>query len=103
MQKPLVVTIEHHSTRGEVMRKLRSGFADIRAQIAPYVSSLNEEWLESGVRLAVTTFGQTIHGSLAVDDTVVRIEVRLPGILGAFGGLIARRIRQRGTALLPPP
>jgi hypothetical protein len=103
MQTPVVVTVEHHSTREEVLRKLKSGFGDIRAEIAPYVSSLAEEWTESGVHVRVVALAQPFASTIEVDDRVVRIEVDLPGLLGIFAGLIASRVRHGATLLLEPP
>ncbi len=49
MHRPIVVSVEHYSTKEEVLRKLRTRFAEIREQIAPFVSSVTREWTESGV------------------------------------------------------
>jgi hypothetical protein len=100
MDKPVIVTIEHHSTREEVLARLRSRFGDIRAQTAPYVSSLDEEWTESGVVARVAALGQSFAARIDVDERVVRIEVRLPALLGMFGGLIGKIIRREGPKLL---
>jgi hypothetical protein len=103
MHKPVVVTIEHCSTKEEVLRKLKSRFGDIRAQVAPYVSSVKEEWTEGGVEVRVVALAQPITSRIEVDDQVVRIEVRLPELLGVFGGLIVSRIRRGATLLLERP
>ncbi len=47
MRKPIIITVEHHATKHEVVRKLKSSFGDIRAQIAPYVSSITEDWTDA--------------------------------------------------------
>jgi len=86
-----------------VLRKLRSRFPEIRTQIAPFVSSVAEEWTESGVTVRVVALAQPVTNYIEVDDRVVRIEVRLPGLLGIFGGLIARRVRNGATLFLEPP
>ena len=79
MYQPIVVTIEHHSTKDEVKRKLRDSFGDIRAQITPFVSSVDEQWTDDGVDVRVITLAQTITSRIEVDDTTVRITVTLPG------------------------
>ena len=103
MQKPLVITVEHHATKQEVLRKLKNGFGDICAQIAPYVSSVAEDWTDSGVEVRVVALAHTITSSIQVDERLVRIEVRLPGLLGIFGGLIASRVKRGATLLIEPP
>ena len=61
MTKPIVVSIEHHSTKDEVKRKLRDSFWEIRAQIAPYVSSVDEQWTEDGVDVRGSRIGADDH------------------------------------------
>lgn len=85
------------------MRKLRSRFGDIRTEIARFVSVFSEEWTESGVDVRVVALAQSIESHIEVDEQIVRIEVKLPGLLGIFGGLIASRVRSQGTLLLKPP
>ena len=103
MHKPVVITVEHHATKEEVLRKLKSSFGDIRAQIAPYVSSVSDHWTDSGVEIRVVALAHPITSSIEVDDRFVRIEVRLPGLLGIFGGLIASRVKRGATLLIEPP
>jgi putative polyhydroxyalkanoic acid system protein len=100
MHKPIVITVEHHATKQEVLRKLKSRFSDIRAQIAPYVSSVTEDWTDSGVEVRVVALAHAITSSIEVDERLIRIEVRLPGLLGIFGGLIASRVKRGATMLL---
>jgi hypothetical protein len=100
MAPPTVVTIEHHATRDEVMAKLRARFGEIRGQVAPYVSSFEEEWTEDGVSVRVVALAQPISSRISVDDRIVRIEVALPGLLGVFSRLVADRLQRQGTKLL---
>jgi Putative polyhydroxyalkanoic acid system protein (PHA_gran_rgn) len=103
MHNPIVITVEHHATKQEVLRKLKSSFGDIRAQIAPYVSSVTEDWGDNGVEVRVVALAHPITSSIEVDERCVRIEVRLPGLLGIFGGLIASRVERGATLLIEPP
>jgi hypothetical protein len=86
MHKPIVITVEHHATKQEVLRKLKSSFGDIRAQIAPYVSSVIEDWTDRGVEVRVVVLAQSISSSIEVDERLVRIEVRLPGCWASSAG-----------------
>ena len=100
MEKPLVVTIEHHSTKAEVLAKLKARFGDIRAQVAPYASSLHAEWTGSGVTAQLLVLGQPIASRIDVDDALVRLEVRLPGLLAVLSGLIEGAVRREAPKLL---
>jgi Putative polyhydroxyalkanoic acid system protein (PHA_gran_rgn) len=103
MHKPIVITVEHHATKQEVVRKLKSSFGDIRTQIAPYVSSVTEDWRDNGVEVRLVALAHPITSSIEVDERLVRIEVRLPGVLGIFGGLIASRVKCGASLLIEPP
>jgi hypothetical protein len=100
MHNPIVITVEHHATKQEVLRKLKRSIGDIRTQIAPYVSSVTDDWTDSGVEERVVALAHPITSSIEVDERLVRIEVRLPGLLGIFGGLIASRVKRGATLLL---
>src|SRR5579864_6131764 len=103
MHKLIVITVGHHATKQEILRKLKSSFGDIRAQIAPYVSSVTEDWTDSGVEVRVVALAHPITSSIEVDERFVRIEIQLPGLLGIFGGLIASRVKRGARLLLEPP
>lgn len=100
MSRPIAVAIEHHSSQEEVTRRLRENFGLIRNQIAPYVSSVEEQWSESGVELRVAAMLQTVTGRIAVDDRYVHIKIILPALFGLFSEYIASRLRQDGAMLL---
>lgn len=103
MADPLTVTIEHHSTKDAVTARLKSSMGQIRAQLAPYVTALDEEWGEDRVEFRLIAIGQTVTGVIEIDDTVVRAIVRLPGVLAFLGGKIAPLVRQHGIKLLTKP
>jgi hypothetical protein len=100
MSKPIVVIINHQSTKVEVKGKLRNGMGQIRSQLAPFVSSIEERWKGDVLEFRMAAGGQAVTGSIDVDETHVRVEVILPGLLGVLGQIIASRIRQQGMLLL---
>ena len=100
MSKPVVVTIEHRSTRQAVRTRLEESLGQIRGQLAPFVNVVDEQWSGDELQFRLAGLGQTIAGSIAIDDRLVRIEVLLPGLLGAFGRALAHRIERQGTLLL---
>ncbi len=100
MAKPVVVTIEHRSTRAAVKARLDESLGQIRGQLAPFIQVVDEQWNGDELQFRLAGLGQTIAGTIGIDDRLVRIEVLLPGLLGAFGGALARRIERQGTLLL---
>lgn len=100
MTKPVVVTIEHRSTKPAVKARIEESLGHIRGQLAPFVQVVDEQWTGDALQFRLATLGQTIAGSIAIDDRLVRVEVMLPGLLGAFGRGLAQRIERQGTLLL---
>ena len=100
MSKPIVVIIKHQSTKVEVKDKLRNSMGQIRSQLAPFVSSIEDRWKGDVLEFRMAAVGQAVTCSIDVDETHVRVEVILPGLLGALGQIIASRIRQQGMLLL---
>src|SRR5579872_2809240 len=100
MTRPLVVIIEHGSTKDAVKARLDEHLGRIRAEVAPYVSSIANEWRGDAVDFRVAALGQTVAGSIEVDDQVLRVIVRLPALLAFLANRIAPRIRERGVELL---
>jgi putative polyhydroxyalkanoic acid system protein len=100
MSKPIVVIIEHQSTKVEVKDKLRNSTGQIRSQLAPFVSSIEERWNGDVLEFRMAAGGQAVTGSIDVDDTQVRVELILPGLLGVLAQIIASRIQQQGMLLL---
>src|SRR5260221_14423283 len=98
MAKPVVVTIEHGSSKDAVKAKLGASLDEIRGRLGPLVGTVEEEWMGGALHFRLAALGQPATGRIDVDARVVRIEVRLPGLLGDLGERIARPA-QRGGAL----
>src|SRR5919199_3980198 len=106
MSKPLVVTVPHELGRQEVKNRLQNGMGQLRSQLAPFASSIEESWTGDRLDFRLVTLGQTITGAIDVLDDSVRIEVHLPWILSLIAEKLKGRIRQQGIAMLekkPPP
>jgi hypothetical protein len=100
MAKPLVITIEHGTTKEAARARLERSLGRIRAEVAPYVGTIEEQWRADAVDFRVAALGQAVNGSIEVEEKVLRVVVLLPGLLGHLGGPIAPRIRERGLKLL---
>jgi hypothetical protein len=100
MAKPLVILIEHGTTKEAAKARLERSLDRIRAEVSPYVGTIEEQRRADAVDFRVAALGQTVSGSIEVEDEVLRVVVLLPGRLGFLGGAIASRIRERGLKLL---
>jgi hypothetical protein len=99
----LTATISHELGREAAKRRIDDGLGQVRAQLAPFVSGIEDHWVGDRLEFRMAALGQVVSGSVEVYDELVKIEVLLPGMLGFFGALIAKRVRQQGTAMLEKP
>jgi hypothetical protein len=100
MVKPVVVTIEHGSSKDAVKAKLDASLGEIRSRLGPLAGSIEQQWVGDALTFRLAALGQPITGRIDVDDRLVRIEVLLPGLLGYLGDRIAGRVQREGAALL---
>jgi uncharacterized protein YfaT (DUF1175 family) len=100
MPKPVTVTISHELGKEQAKERIESNLGQIRAQIAPYVTSIEDRWIGDRLEISVVALGQAVTGDIEVFDEFVRVEIYLPGLLGYVAGLVAAPIRDAGTKLL---
>ena len=80
--------VPHNLGRAQAVEKLK-GFADrVREKYKDQVSSMSGEWQDNLYNFAITTYGFTISGVLTVEETLARLEAKLPFAALAFKGKI---------------
>jgi Putative polyhydroxyalkanoic acid system protein (PHA_gran_rgn) len=91
----------NHSLGAEVARqRIESGIAQFRNTLGSQLSVLEETWINNHLDFRVGFMGQMATGILDVGDTVVRLEVLLPGLLGFFANKVQSLVRKKGQLLL---
>jgi hypothetical protein len=100
MPKPVTVTISHELGKQQAKERIQSGLGQIRAQIAPYVTSMDDRWAGDRLGFNVVAMGQAVTGGIEVFEDFVRVEILLPGILGFVARLVTGPVRDAGTKLL---
>ena len=103
LSKPLVVTISHSLGKQRARERIEHSLGHIRAQLAPFVTSIEDAWTGDHLTFRVIAMGQTVTGRIEVQDELVRVELVLPGLLGLLAGRIVGQVRQQGTSLLEKP
>ena len=101
--EPLVVTISHGLGREEAKRRIDNGLGGMRAEMAPYVSTLDYSWEGDRLDFHAAAMLQTISGRIEVFEEYVRIELSLPFLLHLVAKQITGRIESRAAAMLEPP
>lgn len=102
MSKPVVVSIPHELGRAEARRRIAEGVGRLTSQIGA-VGELRQTWDGDLLRFSLFAIGQTITGSILVQEREVRLEVQLPGIFAMIANKIKGRLRREGQLLLGGP
>ena len=101
--EPIIVTISHRLGRDGAKRRIDDGLVSIRAEIAPYIKTLNYAWEDYRLDFRVVTMMQTIIGRIEVYEDFVKVELALPRLLHLLAKSIAGRIENRAATLLEAP
>jgi hypothetical protein len=100
MTTPIIVSIPHQLGRTEARRRIDSGFAKIIHLIPGSGGNCRERWDGDRLIFGVAAMGQTVAGVITVLDTVVTMEIELPGVLGLIASGLKNRLKKVGQLLL---
>jgi hypothetical protein len=100
MSKAITINIPHELGRAEARRRIDEGFERFSHQMGGVAGAVTKSW--DGDRLAyqLTAMGQSISGTIEVMETVVKLEVLLPNLLGMIAGKLKGRLQKEGQLLL---
>jgi hypothetical protein len=101
--EPITVTISHKLGRDGAKRRIDDSLAQIRAEVAPYVKTLDYTWHDYTLDFRVVALMQTITGRIEVYEDFVRIDLELPRLLHVIASTIQGQIQNRAAALLEGP
>ncbi|NUZ07955.1 polyhydroxyalkanoic acid system family protein [Piscinibacter koreensis] len=99
MTTPVNVSIPHQLGRAEARRRIERGFARI-VDVVPGSGTCDERWDGDRLTFRVAAMGQTVSGVVDVRETVVLMEVQLPGVLGMVAGRLKDHVEKAGQRLL---
>jgi hypothetical protein len=101
MTTPLTVDVPHRLGQAGARERLKARVGSLEGQMPAAIGAVSHRWAgENELRLDVTAMGQTIPACLEILDSVVRVHVELPAMLGFFSGMIGAAVKDRGTKLL---
>jgi hypothetical protein len=101
--EPITVTISHRLGRDEAKRRIDSGLATIRNDLAQFVKSIDFSWQDYRLDFRASAMLQTVTGRIEVYEEFVRIQLELPRLLHLLARTIAGRIEKTAAALLEKP
>jgi putative polyhydroxyalkanoate system protein len=99
MSKPLTVELPHSLGAAEARRRIERNIGRLSEHI-PGGADVKSAWAGDRLDLAVSAMSQEVSARIDVRETVVRLEVTLPGALSFFSGPIESLIRRQGAVML---
>ena len=102
MAEPVVVTIPHRLGKQEAVRRLKTGFGDVRSFGEKFVV-LTDDWKGDHLDFKASLLGQTTTGMVDVGDDHVRLEVQLPWMLALLANKAKAIVQKQGQLMLEKP
>jgi Putative polyhydroxyalkanoic acid system protein (PHA_gran_rgn) len=103
MSRPVVVTIPHRLSRQEAVRRLKTGFSNVRSSLGQGFFVVKDEWAGDHLDFRASLLGQTTTGSVDVADDHVRLEVQLPWVLALLADKAKALVQREGQLMLEKP
>ena len=100
MSKPLVVTIPHQLGKEEAIRRLKSGFGQMKEHTGGKIGTVEDSWADNRADFRMSILGQSASGNLEVMDDSVRLEVQLPWLLAMVVDKVRPLIEKQGQLML---
>ncbi len=94
------VQIPHKFTKTEAITRVKQAIEEGRSQIAGKATIDEERWEGDTLHFAFTGQGQSISGTLTVEDHQFDLYAKLPLMLKFFEGKIEKAIKEQATQML---
>jgi hypothetical protein len=100
MNAPLKIQIPHQLGRAEARRRIESNFENLLRQLPGRAGARTERWDGDTLTFSVETMGQTVRGTIDVLETMVALDIELPGLLGKIASAFQNKLHKAGQLLL---
>ena len=100
MQQPIQVDLPHKLGRDEARRRIANNIHKLKEHIPGGASHVDSKWTGDDLDLTVHAMGQAVETRIGVEETKVRVQVMLPGMLALFAGPIEAMLQKKGDLLL---
>jgi len=99
MTQPIEVDLPHKLGKDEARRRIANNVHKLQDHI-PGGAQVQSGWSGDQLNLDVAAMGQAVAATIDVQESVVRLKVLLPGMLGMFSGVIQAALQKKGSVLL---
>ena len=100
MQQPIQVDLPHKLGRDEARRRIANNIHKLKEHIPGGASHVDSKWTGDDLDLTVHAMGQAVETRIGVEETKVRVQLMLPGMLALFDGPIEAMLQKKGDLLL---
>lgn len=101
MTAPTIIDIPHRLGKAEAKRRMKARIGELPAHIPGGTAEVRADWPgEDRMTVDVAALGQSVSATLDVEESIIRVTLVLPLMLGLFAGKIAEIVRAKGSALL---
>jgi putative polyhydroxyalkanoate system protein len=99
MTQPIEVDLPHTLGKDEARRRIANNVHKLE-QHFPGGAKVQSGWAGDQLNLDVTAMGQSVTGTIDVEETKVHLKLLLPPMLAMFSGLIQSALQKKGDVLL---
>ena len=100
MERPIEVDLPHKLGREEARRRIANNVHKLADHIPGGTAQVQSQWHGDVLDLSVQAMGQAVDTAIEVQDAIVRVRVKLPGLLGMFARPIEAALQKKGGLLL---
>jgi hypothetical protein len=98
---PLTIDVPHKLGRAGARDRMKARIGDLAGHTPGGLAEVKSAWPgENEMVLDIKAMGQEIVARLEVEETVVRVQLMLPPMLGFFSGMIEAAVKDGGTRML---
>ena len=97
--QPIHVDLPHKLGRAEARRRIADNIHKLTS-FFPGGGSVTHQWQGDRLELDIAAMGQSVTARIEVEETLLRVHVALPGLLGMMAKPIEAALRSKGSELL---
>jgi len=100
IDKELVVRIPHELGAAEAQRRLSGGLDAAIAQYGRFLGATEAKWAANRLNFRIAPLGQSVQGSLAVEEEFVELKAQLPWMIRLLAKRFLPAVQDTGHKLL---
>ena len=100
MDRPIDVTLSHQLGKDAAKKRLGDNIHRLRDHVPGGAAEVSSAWSGDTLDVTVRAMGAAVEAAIAVEETLVRCHILLPGLLGLFAQPIEAMLKAKGPELL---